>query len=300
MWTVNPEKTRERYEKLAAYYQDKGLNADDFHCRFFESCKGSQKKQQIRKQYAGGTAGLCPFYDIAYEGVSMRTVVIGKETGYMKYTEFGTSPNFAENSRNILNCVNWKRKNNHIKGTLWTLQDLFQVDTEYIYASYALLDLLRCSFQDESKLDHVSAVNDTVTMRNHCMPYLFDELDILEPDFIICQGEWAVRGKEPFVRKLAQHYGVEAECLRLNANGKYGLYRLGNRYVITCHHPAILGNWMANLAPDSVWPSLDLLREMGVLPHIDREQATRQYEDLVKEEVDRLLEGMESNDRLRG
>ena len=32
------------------------------------------------------------------------------------------------------------------------------------------------------------------------LEYLFDEIDILEPTIIICQGEWAIKGKDNFVQ----------------------------------------------------------------------------------------------------
>ena len=69
---------------------------------------------------------------------------------------------------------------------------------------------------------------------------------------------------------------------------------------MTCHHPAILGNWIKNLAPDSVWPAIDYLREEGVLPQIDRATSTKEYEMLVKDKVNEMLSSMQSNDRLRG
>lgn len=299
MFEVDPEKTQERYEKLESLYLKKGLNADEFNCKFFEECKLSQNKCNIIKQYAGGTAAISPFYDISYDGIPMRTMIIGKETGYMKNTEFGTSPNFYKNCDNVLNCINWEKKNNHIKGTLLTLQYIFQVKTEYIYASYALSNILRCAFQDSAKSDNVSAVRDTAIMRRNCIHYLFDEIDILEPNLIICQGEWAIKGKEPFVEKVAKHYDIEVKCLRKNSNDKYGLYNVGDFYIITCHHPAILGNWIKNLAPDSLWPSLDYLRENGILPLIDKTCATEQYENLVKNKVDKIIETLDSNDLLR-
>jgi hypothetical protein len=67
---------------------------------------------------------------------------------------------------------------------------------------------------------------------------------------------------------------------------------------ITSHHPAILGHWLANLAPDSLWPMLDYLRSTGFLPTID-EKATAQYEAIVKPVVDPIIDVLPSNDRLR-
>lgn len=300
MWKMDMAATRDRKEKLQKLYDREGLNADRFHCKYYHECELSQKGKCVEKQYAGGTAAVSPFYDITYNNIPMRTLIIGKETGYMKNERFGTSPNFCENCNNVLNCIHWDHKNNHIKGTLMILQYLFQVDTEYIYSSYALSNSLRCAFQDSAKLENLSSVSDTKTMRDHCVEYLWEEIDILEPNFIICQGEWSVKGKDNFIKRMSGRYGERAVCLRKNANGKYGLFQIGRYYVLTCHHPAILGNWIKNLAPDSVWPAIDCLREMGALPRINRETSTKEYEALVKDSVDELLSLMQSNDRLRG
>ena len=300
MWKADIAATQDRKRKLEKLYAKEGLNADQFHCKYYHECELSQKKRCVKKQYAGGTAAVSPFYDIAYDNIPMRTLIIGKETGYMKNEKYGTSPNFYENCNNVLNCIHWEHKNNHIKGTLMTLQYLFQVDTEYIYSSYALSNALRCAFQDSAKLENLSSVNDTRTMRDHCAEYLWEEIDILEPNFIICQGEWSIRGKDNFVERMSQRYHKSAVCLRKNENGKYGLFQIGRYYVLTCHHPAILGNWIKNLAPDSVWPAIDYLRKMGILPQIDKAISTKEYEMLVKTPVDKLLSLMQSNDRLRG
>ena len=112
------------------------------------------------------------------------------------------------------------------------------------------------------------------------------------------EGEWAISGKNTIVDKLYNYYGITKKCLLKNSNGKYGLYDFNKFMLITCHHPAILGNWIKNLAPDSVWPSLGYLRNINYLPTIDPKYS-QEYIDLVKKHVDDLLINLESNDRLR-
>ena len=68
--------------------------------------------------------------------------------------------------------------------------------------------------------------------------------------------------------------------------------------LITCHHPAILGNWIKNLAPDSVWPPLDYLRSINYLPTANSKYS-QEYLVMVKQYVDNILVNLESNDRLR-
>lgn len=300
MWEIDSATTQDRKVKLMELYSREGLNAEKFSCKFYLECECSQKEKGVIKQYAGGTAAVSPFYDISYNGIPMRTLIVGKENGYMKNEKYGTSPNFYENCNNVLNCIGWKHKNNHIKGTLMILQYIFQVDTEYIYSSYALSNSLRCAFQKSAKIENLSSVSDTKIMRDHCIKYLYEEIDILKPNLIICQGEWSIKGKDNFIKKLSKRCGEEPVCLRKNSNGKYGLFKFDEYYVLTCHHPAILGNWVKNLAPDSVWPAIDYLREEGVIPQIDRSTSTEEYETLVKDNIDGMLNSMQSNDRLRG
>lgn len=298
MWTADIEKTRDRCKKLLEYYKSVGLNADDFRCSHYEECKNSQKKCNVVKQYSGGTVGITPFYDISYNGKPIRILIVGKENGYMKNTKYGTSANFKENSLNILNCINWDKKNNHIKGTLMILQNIFGIDSDYAYSSYALTNLMRCSFQEEDKIDNVSNVSSTTTMKDNCLNHLIKEIEILEPTLIIFQGEWAISGKNTIVDKLYNYYGITKKCLLKNSNGKYGLYDFNKFMLITCHHPAILGNWIKNLAPDSVWPPLDYLRSINYLPTVDSKYS-QEYLDMVKKYVDDILVNLESNDRLR-
>ncbi|MCL4515668.1 MAG: hypothetical protein M1379_08815 [Firmicutes bacterium] len=296
-WKFDMARTQERYRALKEYYDTRGLNADNFSCPKYPDCLDSQKEGTIQ-QYLGGTAGLMPFYDVEYKNTPIRVLSVGKETGYMVNTPYGTSPNFDVNTLNVLNCINWKRKNNHIKGTLITLQRIFELETEYVYASYALSDALRCSFQLKNTADNVSAVKDTPKMRDNCLEYLVDEIRILEPTLIILQGEWAVAGRNPFVQRLAAQLGEQVRCVKKNQNGKYGLYEFTSFMCITSHHPAILGNWLVNLAPDSLWPMIDYLREIGYLPAFEPEDRLK-YEKTVKPYVDPIITKLASNDRLR-
>ena len=281
MWSADLKKTEERIKKLSEYYDKMGLNADSFHCEHYEICSKSQKKCNVEKQYSGGTVGITPFYDISYGGKPIRILIVGKENGYMKNTKYGTSANFKENSLNILNCINWKNKNNHIKGTLQILQNIFGVQSDYVYSSYALSNLLRCSFQNADKIENISNVNSTTTMKNNCLRHLIAEIEILEPTLIIFQGEWAINGKETVVDKLYKYYNIEKKCLLANSNNKYGLYDFNRFMLMTTHHPAILGNWIKNLAPDSVWPALDYLRKIGYLPKVNPAY-NDEYLDLVR------------------
>lgn len=239
---------------------------------------------------------MMPAYDVFYDNQAIRVLVVGKETGYMPNTTYGTSDDFDTNNKNVLNCINWKKKNNHIKGTLYILQAIFDLSTEYVYASYALSDLLRCAFQENALIRNTSNVHDTRMMRCNCMEYLMKEIEILEPTLIIAQGEWAIKNNI-LIDTLKEHYGAYGLVLQ-NSNGKYGLYEFKRFMCMTCHHPAILGNWVKNLAPDSVWPMIAHLKQIGYLPCID-DKTLGKYEALVRPVVDPIIEKLPSNDWLR-
>jgi hypothetical protein len=296
-WQFNTEKTKVRFSALKNYYKVNGLSPDDFHCRYFSECSSSQG-MGTKKQYAGGTACLMPFYDVAYNGKEVRVLIIGEETGYMANTKYGTFDNLDIHRRTILNCTNWRGKNNHIKGTLITLQRIFEAETEYIYASFALSNLLRCAFQAKENLNKVSNVKDTPIMRRNCLTHLIDEIKILDPTLIIIQGSWALGGQTPFINRLAQSLGCGVKLLKSNKDGKYGLYQLNSLMCITTHHPALYGRWIANWSNDSLWPMLDYLKKTGYLPSFQKNTAA-EYEKIVKSEVDSLIVGMPSNDILR-
>lgn len=297
-WRFDLIKTQQRYKKLSDFYHNYGLCADNFSCKNYKECLLSQKKSTVVKQFCGGTAGLMPLYDSWYEDVPIRVLVVGKENGYMANTIWGTSANFDEHSSNVLNCINWKKKNNHIKGTLLTLQRIYGIETEYVYSSYALSNVLRCAYQDKNNISNVSNVHDTMVMRENCMRYLIEEICILEPTLIITQGSWAIKESCNFVSVLSSGLNRDCCCIMKNSNGKYGLYNLEGLMCITSHHPAILGNWVKNFAPDSLWPMISFLKENGYIPNIDG-QTVAEYENIAKEIVDPILRSMTSNDKLR-
>ena len=296
MWNFDFDKTSYRRKCLEEYYRKEGLNACEFSCGNYKICSESQR-ERYKKQYIGGTCALMPFYDVSYNGIPIRVLVVGKETGYMKNEKYGTAKNFEENSLNVLNCIGWEKKNNHIKGTLYILQNIFNIHTEYVYSSYALTNLLRCSFQNETVQENVSATHDTAIMRKMCINHLIQEIKILEPTIIIVQGEWATKGCF-LIREFEKVFG-KSKSIMHNSNRKYGLYEFEEFDCMLTHHPAILGNWVKNLAPDSVWPMLDYLRNIGRLPIIC-EDSGLEYEKKVRPIVDEMISRLPSNDRLRG
>lgn len=302
MWNFNTDKTQERIQKLHKYYDKNGLNADNFFCKYFPSCSQSVNLREFKKQFSGTTAAVMPFYDSEFGGKEIRILIVGKEHGYMQNLEFGILPNFDSFNETVLNCVNWEKMNNHMKGTRDILKYIFEVDSNNVLSAYTLSDAYRCSFQKIDKFSNVSNVNSTKCMKNNCIKHLLAEIKILEPTLIITQGEWAVQGINNFVKTLEENLKQKAECLKSSFNKKYGLYKFDDFILMTTHHPAIYGHWKANLAPNSVWPFIDYLKENKYLPsnnQISSLESTNLFNDLTKNEIKKRTEHLPSNDGLR-
>lgn len=298
-WKFDVKKTIERYKKLSSFYQDNGLNANNFNCKYNDKCSQSQNREHMEFQFKGGTAAVMPFYDVYYKGRPIRVLIIGKENGYMRNKKYGTSDDFFDHTINVLNCINWKEKNNHIKGTLYTLNKIFNVNSEYIYSSYALTNLLRCAYQNVNKFDNRSGVHDNITMRMNCKEYLVNEINILEPTLIIVQGSWGIHEKIGIIPILRDKYGHPKKILYDERYSNYGLFKYKDFMCIISHHPAILGHWMKNLAPITLWPFVEYLKEIDYLPIIEKKDALR-YEELVKSDIDQILMGINrDNNNLR-
>lgn len=287
-WQFDTDKTQKRYNLLQQFYHTTGLNAEAFSCRHYVECLASQRSGTAR-QYSGGTAGLMPFYDVWYKETPVRVFIVGKETSHNADLKFGTEPNFDARSRGCLNTIYSTKRTFHIKGTLLTLQRVFEVESDYLYACYALGNALRCAFQRAEVIRNTSSLTDTPKMRTNCSGYLVREIEILEPTIVITQGAWAVDNKLPLVDQLVEAFGVQKKLLLANAqNSKYGLYEFPRFMLITSHHPARLGLWKTRYAPDSLWPMIDYLKALGYLPRIKREDSEA-FEQLIRPMVDMTL-----------
>ena len=287
-WKFDEKATKTRYDKLKRYYEIHRLNADKFKCKDVASCEKSQPNG-IQNQYKGGTAGLSPFYDVKYKGKSVRVLIVGKESGYKPNETYRTTPNFDARNKAVLEVI-YGGRNNHIEGTLDALKEIFQINTNYIYASYALSNVLRCSFQVENKFTHRTAVHDTAQMRSNCFEYLVEEIKILEPTVLITQGSWSI---QPFVQRLAISLGTSFKTLKTypeRPQGReYGLYKFPDFMCITSHHPSRLAQWRKNLAPYSLWPMIEQLRKMNYLPTFEQNAST-EYEKFVRPTIDKMFD----------
>ncbi len=293
-WLFDVPKTRRRYQALLKHYQQAGLNADNFACPHYAACEDSQRG--AKNLFKGGTLGLMPLYDVSYNGTPIRIFIIGKEDGYTPESRrygkpelhpYGIPANFSLRCKQCLQATQRTTLNPHIKGTLLTLQRIFEVQSQYLYASYALGNGLRCAFQKDPNSENHSDLPDTPIMRRNCFPYLVKEIEILEPTLVITQGNWAIDANHPVMAQLHRAFGP-SKRLMVSSNGKHGLYEFPSFMYLTSYHPARLGPWKTRLAPDALWPMIDHLKDIGYLPHISSEEAA-QYEAKVKPAVDKLL-----------
>ena len=141
---------------LQDVYKDQGLNADGtFSCKHWPNCLASQKPGTVQ-QYSGSTAGLTPFYDVWYRGQPLRVLIVGKERSYDSGLKYGVAPNVNARSWQCLYTIQSHTRTNHIKGTLLTLQWIFEVASDNLCACYALSNILRCGFQRQEAAENTS------------------------------------------------------------------------------------------------------------------------------------------------
>lgn len=282
-WKFDEEKTRQRYKALRKYYREQELNADSFACKYWPACSGSHTSEVVHL-FSGFTAGLSPFYDVSYQGTPIRVLIVGKETKHDPSQRFGTWPHFGECPWGHDLYFYGGTRTSHIKGTLLTLQRIYGVTSDYVYASYALSNALRCGFQDTGNVKDKSSLTTTKIMWQNCPGYLVDEIKILEPTLIITQGAWAVDNVN-LIAYLESSFGPVKCHMKNQSNRKYGLYEFSEFMCITSHHPARWGVWLSNYAPDTLWPMIERLKMMDYLPSISSEDS-KDYEQLVKPRAD--------------
>jgi len=287
----------EKIMKIKNYYEYEKLEAYNFDCKFFNECSNSNKSLNLVKQYSGGVCGIMPFFDTNFLDNNIRVLIIGKETGYMQNEKYGVSKDYNDNFNKLIKCINWTKKNNHMKGTHDTLKYIFDMDSEYILANYALTNLLRCSFQEKNIANNVSNTRNSKKMNSNCMTHLLKEINILEPTLIISQGEWAIKNQY-LKSELELYYNEKSKIIMETIPGKYGLYKYSNFFLLTTHHPAIYGNWKKNLAPITLWPCLDYLKNEKILPKYTLDQKLN-FEKNAKKILDPILNSLPSNDKLR-
>lgn len=205
----NTSKTKERIEKLEAYFRETVLDGDGkFICQHERACKRSfSDSHPLGVFYDGQLHHVGKDYDLFKNNRPLRVVVVG-----MSYGHGPAGYSMAKRSQQLEdNGEHWSargsgesgipKRNPHMSGTTYALRaafglgfddvsratEIIQGDTEgiHVYEAFALVDFLLCSAisRDEKMGDR-----STPTMRTNCASHFRRTLEILEPNLIIGQG----------------------------------------------------------------------------------------------------------------
>jgi hypothetical protein len=208
-------RTRERIEKLGAYFLASVLNGDgSFICQHEEVCKKSfSDALPCGVFYAGQLHHIGKHYDRFKENKPFR-VVVGQSYGHepasysmddrSELVDLVGREESARGSRD----AGVKKRNPHMSGTTFALRatlglglddisratEFIQVgeDKIHIFEAFALVDFLLCSaISEEGKKGDRS----TREMQSNCAAHFHKALEILEPNLVIAQGTaaWIAR-----------------------------------------------------------------------------------------------------------
>jgi hypothetical protein len=215
-FTSDTSKTRERIEKLDAYFRATVLDGDGkFICQHEYACKKSfSDPHPLGHFYDGQLHHVGNDYDLFKNNRPLRVVVVGMSYGHgparisiAKRSEYMGDMGRHYSARGSGEIP---RRTPHMSGTTFALRAAFglgfadtsraaefiQVGEEkvHIFDAFALLDFLLCSaISEDKKTKDLS----THAMSVNCAPHFRRALEILEPNLLIGQGqrtaEWMAR-----------------------------------------------------------------------------------------------------------
>jgi hypothetical protein len=198
--TCDRKKTEARLLALEHYLTTNVLGSD-FICQDEKQCRDSH----AQTFYEGQLHHLGKYYDLLFDDVPLRVVVVGQEYGekpshvscqdrYNKIMESAREYRFkAEHGYNA--------RNPHMRGTTSALRLLFggslgtdhnsefiEIEGErvHIFDMFALVNYLLCSAVSSEGTKRGKA---TPTMKENCKGHFREVLCILEPTVVIVQGK---------------------------------------------------------------------------------------------------------------
>jgi hypothetical protein len=225
-----------RRRVLRDYYARHVLRGDCFVCGQRGECRASYAGRFVPAQL--NAPGAC--YDLTADGVPLRIVIIGQETGTL-HAHIAVAQRLqnmhraAHEQRYRADGVH-KARSQHIKGVTSALRLLFgkglgeAYDDEFVHFAdgtqrhlfdcFALVNYLLCSAVSTTRSKRGES---TATMRRNCNRHFRATLEILEPTVLVAQGKsfWpSVRRTFDAVDPLAEHlYRVHVgDCRALLAS----------------------------------------------------------------------------------
>jgi hypothetical protein len=173
----------------------------EFICTQYRECRASH----AATFHEGQLHHLGRFYDLLFNGVPLRVVVVGQEYGH-EPPRVGSQARYEMIMHSGIDCRfsaegEYKSRNPHMRGTTSALRLLFglplgadhereflQIDRErvHLFDAFGLINYLLCSaVGDDGKTRGLA----TKIMKKNCQSHFREALRILEPSVIIVQGK---------------------------------------------------------------------------------------------------------------
>ncbi len=192
-------RTEERRRALEQYLTANVLAAE-FICTHFRECRSSHAETF----YEGQLHHLGRFYDLLFDGLPLRVVVVGQEYGH-EPARVHSEARYQMIMHSGLYCRfkaegSYEARNPHMRGTTNALRLLFgiplgtdhesefmTVDHErfHLFDAFALVNYLLCSAVGNDGKTRGLA---TSTMIKNCQHHFQQALRILEPSVVVVQG----------------------------------------------------------------------------------------------------------------
>lgn len=265
----NARCTAARTEALRTYYRRHVLKDDAFICHHAQACRASCRSTFVEGQL--NAPGAC--YDLTADGVPLRVVIVGQETGtldaHVNMARRRERLHAAAHAQRFRADGEHRARTQHLKGVTSALRllldkglgeayedefiELADGTRPHLFDCFALVNFLLCSAVSTTRSKRGES---TATMRRNCSEHFRATLDILEPTVLIAEGKsfW------PNVRRAFDH--VEELEKNLFRTG------LGERTTLVASftHPSAMHphNWGSNAQMpyllQTVVPTLSSLR----------------------------------------
>lgn len=198
--TCDCQKTKARLLALKQYLTTKVLGTD-FVCSYYGECRSSHTETF----YEGQLHHLGQCYDLLFDDLPLRVVVVGQEYGHSPpRVDCQARYNMIMSSgldRRFKAGNGYKARNPHMRGTTNVLRLLFGIplgfghDSEFmmvggkhihIFDSFALVNYLLCSATStDGKMRGLA----TQTMMKNCQGHFRETMCILHPSVVVVQGK---------------------------------------------------------------------------------------------------------------
>ena len=211
-------------QELEGYYRRKGILSTSFTCRYKKQCRGD---------CAEFTGPKSSFVSTGYERrVLPRLLFLSLDSGSGDKNDKNRLPTAVRQQEEIDRNVSNLPKNKHWYRThelAWHILRKFHrsIKIEDTRKYFAHANSAKCCMNKHGKKQA-----DDILFKN-CREYLRRELDILCPDIIVTQGDWAKKAVSSFFSGTCESIGGDKYASKIRMNGRKVFW-------LHTYHP---GNW---------------------------------------------------------